>query len=127
MDHLFDGFIISTEDDREEEEVNDSHWFVPDLDFYAEEGVVLDELHALEVVPEDVFCHSLRAADSREADLDHVEELFLADFAEFVEVEVVYHEFCYYRFISYPVSSLIDLFELPKLDLVDIIHSCSIH
>ena len=47
LEHLFDGFIISTEDDRKEEEEDYSDWLVPDLYLYAKEGVVLDEFHSL--------------------------------------------------------------------------------
>lgn len=96
LEHLFDGFIISTEDDRKEQEEYYSDWLVPDLYLYAKEGVVLDEFHSLQEVPEDLFCHSLRTTDSWEADLDQVEELFFAHFAEFVKAQVVYDEFCNY-------------------------------
>ena len=93
LEHLFDGLIISTEDDRKEQEEDYSDWLVPDLYLYAKEGVVLDEFHSLQEVPEDLFCHSLRTANSWEADLDHIEELFFTHFTEFVKVQVVYDEF----------------------------------
>lgn len=96
LKHLFDGFVISTKDDREEQEEDYSNWLVPDLYFYAEEAVVFDEFHSLEEAPEDLFCHSLRTASSWEADLDHIEELFLAHFTEFIKAQVAYNKFGYH-------------------------------